>query len=950
MKGLRTVALLLVLGATITGLLSATPTQAAINSQIGFQGKLTNPDGTNVADGSYSIRFRIYTDPTADTGSCANTCKWEETQGSVAAAGGLFHVYLGSGTALPGSVDFNASALYLGVKVGADAEMTPRIRLGSVPQAFNSDMIDGLDSAALGQLAATQTWTGTNTLQPTANGTGLTVKQTSAGSPTADIFNVQTANSTSILQVTGPAANEAAVTISSVGATRNLTLNSGSGTIVLGANTLSRTASGTTTLNLVDSGSTALSVTNTGSGTASINVDGGYQVSGTPGSSVTCSGGQFLQNQTINGGITTGGTCATASGSTDMDGAYDGDGDKELLIDSATGLVFDMTSTGDFVIQDSNTSIATFSNAGAITFLPTGSSDLTLTLDDDSSAITNGTATNTGTLHDINLTLGADADVDTVSALNIDVTSAATGDADILYGVHIGNLTGADGTVLERALRIGSGWDEVLDMNGVLLSAAELGRLDAKNANLVDENDLISGDGGGAISSGSGLEAGTGGIGLLQGCADNDVLKWNEASAVWECGSDRATHQNRLSGDYTNATTTFTDVDDNTTGNSDIGFAIGSNETWIFQMNVQFASNATADAKWQVTAPSGATCDVSVSLPEEALSVSNLACATSTGSMAIAATATDQAWISGTIANGATAGNVMLQFGQVAASGTSTIFAGSYVIAYKVSGADLAEVYYTKETGGLPPGTLVSLDPSVEAGVQRPAGPYDPHLLGITSTRPGHVLGEEAPKARGTPTIVALAGRVPVRVSAENGPIMPGDYLTSSSTPGVAMKATKSGFVVAQALTAYSGTGEGMVAGFMKPIWYSPPLVQGTDLQNSTTSDLTVAKLHATGDLTVHGNAFFKGTVAVEDINIQGHIAVGPDTAGTATLHAGQTSTDINFRRPYATPPKITVSTSDYTLVKIEQKTTDGFRLSIPTALSKDLLIDWLSVESKDPR
>src|SRR5688572_5474738 len=80
-------------------------TKAAINPQINFQGKLTNPDGTNVADGSFSIRFRIYTDPSADTGTCASTCKWEETQGTVAVSSGLFTVNLGSVTSLPGGVD-----------------------------------------------------------------------------------------------------------------------------------------------------------------------------------------------------------------------------------------------------------------------------------------------------------------------------------------------------------------------------------------------------------------------------------------------------------------------------------------------------------------------------------------------------------------------------------------------------------------------------------------------------------------------------------------------------------------------------------------------------------------------------------------------------------------------------------------------------------------------------
>jgi hypothetical protein len=39
-----------------------------------------------------------------------------------------------------------------------------------------------------------------------------------------------------------------------------------------------------------------------------------------------------------------------------------------------------------------------------------------------------------------------------------------------------------------------------------------------------------SGDGTGATSHGSGMEDGTGGIGLLQGCANNEILKWNDGT------------------------------------------------------------------------------------------------------------------------------------------------------------------------------------------------------------------------------------------------------------------------------------------------------------------------------------------------------------------------------------------------------------------------------------
>jgi hypothetical protein len=54
---------------------------------------------------------------------------------------------------------------------------------------------------------------------------------------------------------------------------------------------------------------------------------------------------------------------------------------------------------------------------------------------------------------------------------------------------------------------------------------------------------------------------------------------------------------------------------------------------------------------------------------------------------------------------------------------------------------------------------------------------------------------------------VALAGRVLVKVSNENGAIAAGDYLTSaSSTPGHAMKATRAGRVIGMALESLGAT------------------------------------------------------------------------------------------------------------------------------------------------
>ncbi|MFO0882160.1 MAG: hypothetical protein U0491_01805 [Candidatus Saccharimonadales bacterium] len=145
---------LLLFGILGLGVISTTVVHATINNQISFQGKLTNPDGTNVTNGTYSIVFSLYT--VASGGAAV----WTETQGSVSVTDGIFQVNLGSVTSLPGSVDFNSGSIYLGVKVGADPEMTPRILFTASPYAFNSDKLGGIAASGFVQLSPGSQQTG----------------------------------------------------------------------------------------------------------------------------------------------------------------------------------------------------------------------------------------------------------------------------------------------------------------------------------------------------------------------------------------------------------------------------------------------------------------------------------------------------------------------------------------------------------------------------------------------------------------------------------------------------------------------------------------------------------------------------------------------------------------------------------------------------------------------
>lgn len=110
------------------GLLLALPLPAfsAAPAEVPLQGVLTDQNGAPL-DGNADVTFSIYD---VQSGGAA---LWSETQ-TVAVENGLFTVYLGRVTALDLSLFRDNHSLWLGIRVGADPEMS-RIPLGSTPFA-----------------------------------------------------------------------------------------------------------------------------------------------------------------------------------------------------------------------------------------------------------------------------------------------------------------------------------------------------------------------------------------------------------------------------------------------------------------------------------------------------------------------------------------------------------------------------------------------------------------------------------------------------------------------------------------------------------------------------------------------------------------------------------------------------------------------------------------------
>jgi len=115
-------------------------------------------------------------------------------------------------------------------------------------------------------------------------------------------------------------------------------------------------------------------------------------------------------------------------------------------------------------------------------------------------------------------------------------------------------------------------------------------------------------------------------------------------------------------------------------------------------------------------------------------------------------------------------------------------------------GADYAEYFYTDDAD-LEPGEVVSIDITNPNAVKRTDRMADSNIIGIVSTNPAFVANPHATdlKDKGS-VIVGLLGQVPAKVSDENGEIRPGDSLTSSSQPGILMKASAGDSTVGVAL------------------------------------------------------------------------------------------------------------------------------------------------------
>jgi len=236
--------------------------------------------------------------------------------------------------------------------------------------------------------------------------------------------------------------------------------------------------------------------------------------------------------------------------------------------------------------------------------------------------------------------------------------------------------------------------------------------------------------------------------------------------------------------------------------------------------------------------------------------------------------------------------------------------------------------------------------------------PYQKNVIGIASNNYGDFssVGNNI-KEEDNPMPVALNGRVPVKVSNNSEPIEAGDYLTTSSEPGKAEKAVKSGQVIGKALEPWepnSGketvmlfveqgyqNGESLASSFdidinsvnKDGVLASQKIleelinndVSTDDYISEVSTDRLVAgleiitpnivtnNLSAEGEVNFNGLTYFGGNVDfAESVKFKNQVEfeVPPlfnnDTAGFAVIKEGSKEVRVSFDAPYMTTPVVT--------------------------------------------
>lgn len=514
-----------------------------------------------------------------------------------------------------------------------------------------------------------------------------------------------------------------------------------------------------------------------------------------------------------NWSVTTAGAATFATVNTGQ-GAY------ELYSMDQNVLTTSAVQFADLTIALADGSTANIDGDGSPTtdLLQIGSGDTSATTGVDALQLTFGTSNASGNVIDITPAFaGGATDTLTYSVIDIDAFSPTNAaGTDTVNALAIGILTDPGATITSTAINIGSGWDTILGG-----TTAGTNIFSFTNASLTSAGALTLA---GAIAANGGITFDS----------PTDTLGAFTANGTIAMNTNILTDIGNINTDFVASTGAL-----NLAGvlTVDVGTTPANA---VFLSMTQPASAGTRDSHNLVL--QGSSYDTSGHNTDWKIFVdvtanagdSTLLFQTRIDAAAYATYMSLSRW--GTFSVGGTISAGSITTTTYTAGLCWDNSGGSMIQDCNGAPGDYAEYYGTNDSS-IEAGDVVAIDTSrsvlelekdglktSKAWMIKASQPYQSILLGVISTQPNDPIGD-AFLPEENPRPVSLNGRVPVKVSLENGQIVIGDLLTSSSIPGVAMKATAQGRVIGMALENFDGSvGDNKILTFVNPHWYGGEL------------------------------------------------------------------------------------------------------------------------------
>ncbi|HLF15623.1 MAG TPA: hypothetical protein VI932_12120, partial [Bacteroidota bacterium] len=126
---MQTLGMIVLVALVVLTAVNVGPALGQVPKQLSYQGVLTDTAGAPMPDNTYVMVFRLY------TVAGAGTALWTEVK-NVPVKDGIFSTYLGDTTPIPDSITWTTT-YWLGIQVGGDPELAPRVKMVSSAYSLN---------------------------------------------------------------------------------------------------------------------------------------------------------------------------------------------------------------------------------------------------------------------------------------------------------------------------------------------------------------------------------------------------------------------------------------------------------------------------------------------------------------------------------------------------------------------------------------------------------------------------------------------------------------------------------------------------------------------------------------------------------------------------------------------------------------------------------------------